>query len=92
MATTSADILSSKLAAILHADIVGYSRLSGEDEFGTHRTVRDYLGLIGDIVNSYGGRVVNYAGDAVLAEFGTIAEAVTSAVVTQQELANRKRA
>jgi adenylate cyclase len=89
MATTSADTLSSKLAAILHADIVGYSRLSGEDELGTHRTVRAYLRLIRDIVESYGGRVVNYAGDAVLAEFGTVAEAVTSAVVIQRELAGR---
>ena len=89
MATTSADTLSSKLAAILHADIVGYSRLSGADELGTHKTVRTYLRLIGDIVESYGGRVVNYAGDAVLAEFGTVAEAVTSAVVIQRELAGR---
>ena len=89
MATTSADTLSSRLAALLHADIVGYSRLSGEDELGTHRTVRTYLDLIGDIVERYGGRVVNYAGDAVLAEFGTVAEAVTSAVVMQRELAAR---
>jgi adenylate cyclase len=89
MVTTSADTLSSKLAAILHADIVGYSRLSGADELGTHRTVRSYLGLIGNIVESYGGRVVNHAGDAVLAEFGTLAEAVTSAVVIQRELAGR---
>jgi adenylate cyclase len=91
MATTSADTLSSKLAAILHADIVGYSRLSAEDELGTHRTVRTYLGMIGDIVESYGGRVVNYAGDAVLAEFGTVAEAVTSAVVIQREVAGRNQ-
>ncbi|MCE3247372.1 MAG: adenylate cyclase protein, partial [Geminicoccaceae bacterium] len=58
------------------------------DELGTHRIVRKYLGLIGDIVESYGGRVVNYAGDAVLAEFGTVAEAVTSAVVIQREMAD----
>ena len=89
MANTSADILSNKLAAILHADIVGYSRLSAADELGTHRTVRSYLGLIGNIVESYGGRVANYAGDAVLAEYGTVAEAVTSAVVIQRELAGR---
>ncbi len=52
MATTSAETLASRLAAILHADIVGYSRLSGEDELGTHRTVRAYLGLIRDIVEA----------------------------------------
>ena len=89
MATTSADALSSRLAALLHADIVGYSRLSGADELGTHKTVRTYLKMIGDIVRSYGGRVVNHAGDAVLAEFSTVAEAVTSAVVIQRELADR---
>lgn len=89
MAMSSAETLSSRLAAILHADIVGYSRLSGADELGTHRTVRTYLNLIGNIVESYGGRVVNYAGDAVLAEFGTVAEAVTSAVVIQREFAGR---
>src|SRR5688572_9805547 len=89
MATTSAATLSSKLAAILHADIAGYSRRSSQDELGTHRTLRTYLGLIGDIVESYGGRVINYAGDAVLSEFGTVAEAVTSAVVIQRELAGR---
>jgi adenylate cyclase len=92
MATTSADTLSSRLSAILHADIVGYSRLSGEDELGTHRTVRAYLGLIRNIVESYGGRVVNHAGDAALAEFGTVAEAVTSAVVIQRELAGLNEA
>lgn len=89
MATTKAETLSSRLAAILHADIVGYSRLSGEDELGTHRTVRAHLGLIKDIVESYSGRVVNFAGDAVLAEFGAVTEAVTSAVAIQRQLAER---
>src|SRR5687767_4694594 len=51
--------------------------------------VRAFFRLIKDIVESYGGRVVNYAGDAVLAEFGTVVEAVTSAVVIQRELARR---
>ena len=57
-----------KLAAILHADVVGYSRLMGEDESGTHRTLRQYLDAITSTINDHHGRVVNYAGDAVLAD------------------------
>ena len=71
------DQLPRKLAAILYADVAGYSRLTGEDEDRTHRILRSYLDFISSAVQSYNGRVVHYAGDAVLADFGTVVEALT---------------
>ena len=63
------DRLEHKLAAILHADIVGYTRLSSDDEEGIHRKLREYLDYFSETIQSHGGRVVGTAGDAVLAEF-----------------------
>jgi len=78
-----------KLAAILYADVAGYSRLTGADEEGTHRTVADYLDAISGLVSEHGGRVVHYAGDAVLADFPSVVTAVRCAVEIQNELAVR---
>ncbi len=75
-----------KLAAILHADVVGFSRLMGEDESGTHRMLRQYLDAITSMINDHQGRVVNYAGDAVLADFATVTEALGAAVSIQDYL------
>lgn len=75
-----------KLAAILHADVVGYSRLMGEDETGTHRTLRRYLDAITATITAHQGRVVNYAGDAVLADFTTVSDALSAAVAIQRDL------
>ena len=61
-----------KLAAILHADVAGYSRLAGKDEDATHRGLKSSLDLIGEAVSSCQGRVVNYAGDAALAVFDAV--------------------
>jgi class 3 adenylate cyclase len=72
-----ADRLPRKLATILYADVAGYSRLTGEDEEGTHRTLRTYLDLLSSSVREHDGRVVHYAGDAVLADFGTAVDALT---------------
>ena len=57
-----------KLAAILYADVAGYSRLTGEDEEGTHRILRNHLDLISSLIGDHSGRVVHYAGDAMLAD------------------------
>ncbi len=57
-----------KLAAILSADVVGYSRLMAEDEAGTIRTVTAYRNEISGLVGDHRGRVVDTAGDSVLAE------------------------
>jgi adenylate cyclase len=78
-----------KLTAILHADVAGYSRLTGQDEEGTHRVLREYLPLIAAKIEAHNGRVVHYAGDAVLAEFPTVSDALHCAVDSQQELARR---
>ena len=84
-----ADRLPRKLAAILYADVAGYSRLTGEDEEGTHRTLRTYLDLISSSILEHDGRVVHYAGDAVLADFGTVVDALSCATAIQLELADR---
>ena len=76
-----------KLAAIFYADVAGYSRLTGLDEEGTHRRLSEYLDVISYTIEENGGRVVHYAGDAVLADFGTVVEAVTCAVAIQRDLA-----
>lgn len=78
-----------KLSAILHADVAGYSRLTGEDEEGTHRRVSTYLDAITDLIQRYHGKVLNYAGDAVLADFATVTDALTCAAVIQRELEQR---
>ena len=75
-----------KLAAILYADVAGYSRLTGEDEDGTHRRLSRCLDIISESVVAHGGRVVHYAGDAVLADFNTVSEAMACAVAIQKLL------
>ncbi len=80
-----------KLVAILYADVVGYSRLTGEDEEGTHRQLKSHFEAASESIKTYGGTVVNYAGDAVLAQFPTVTDAVASAVDVQQTLAERNR-
>ncbi len=81
------DAVERKLAAILHADVVGYSRLVELDEEGTHRIVRARIDDFGNVVRSYDGRVVNTAGDAILAEFGSVVAALRCAVTAQREMA-----
>ena len=85
------DPLPRKLAAILYADVAGYSRLTGEDEEGTHRTLSEYLDLLSDAIRGHRGRVVHYAGDAVLADFGTATEALACSAAIQRELAERNQ-
>jgi adenylate cyclase len=72
-----------KLAAILSADVVGYSRLMAEDEAATVRTLADYREEVGLLVRQHRGRVVDTAGDSLLAEFPTATEAVGCAVEIQ---------
>jgi class 3 adenylate cyclase len=65
-----------KLAAILSADVVGYSRLMAADEAATVETLKAYRDIITRLVVRLGGRVVNAPGDALLAEFPSAVEAV----------------
>ena len=76
-----------KLAAILCADVYGYSRLMGEDEEATLHTLTSYRSLLIDSqIESHHGRFVNSAGDSVLAEFASVVEAVNCAVEIQTGL------
>jgi len=78
-----------KLAAILSADVKGYSRLMGADEEGTLRTLTAYREIMAKLIEQHHGRVVNAPGDALLAEFESVVDAVKSAVEIQRELAKR---
>ena len=75
-----------KLAAILYADVAGYSRLTGDDEDATHRTLSESLDLISSTIQSHHGKVMHYAGDAVLAMFDAVVDAVSCATVVQGQL------
>ena len=83
------DRLPRKLAAILYADVAGYSRLTGEDEDATHRKLSEYLDLISNSVQQHRGRVMHYAGDAVLAMFEAVLDALSCAVEVQKDLKTR---
>ena len=78
-----------KLTTILAADVTGYSRLMGEDEPGTLATLKSYRESMAGFIASHRGRVVNTAGDSLLAEFASVVEAVQCAVAIQRELATR---
>ena len=75
-----------KLTAILHADVKGYSRLIGEDEVTTLRTVAAYLDMMRTLVGQHGGRAVGSRGDSLLAEFPSVVGAVQCAVEMQRAL------
>ena len=86
------DRLPRKLAAILYADVAGYSRLTGGAEDATHRTLSEYLDLTASTTESNRGQVMHYAGDAVLAQFTAVLDALSSAVAIQNELQTRNEA
>jgi adenylate cyclase len=78
--------LERKLAAILCADVSGDSRLMGENEEATLRTLASHRKLIDSQIEQHHGRFVNSAGDSVLAEFASVVEAVNCAVDIQKGL------
>jgi len=78
-----------KLAAILSADVVGYSRMMAADETSTVETLKSYRDIITRLVVRHGGRVVDAPGDALLAEFPSAVEAVRAAVDVQKSLEGR---
>jgi len=75
-----------KLRAILSADVQGYSRLMGDDEVATVKTITEYRKTLTSLVNQYHGRVVDSPGDNVLSEFGSVVDAVQCAVEIQNIL------
>jgi adenylate cyclase len=75
-----------RLAAILAADVEGYSRLMRADELGTMRTLTSHRAIMDRLITDHGGRIANTAGDSVLAEFPSVVDAVECAVAVQRTL------
>jgi class 3 adenylate cyclase len=87
MATTTA---TRRLTAILAADVVGYSRLMGADEEGTHERFKAHLReLVDPKIREHHGRIVKTTGDGVLAEFASVVNAVRCAGEIQRAMADR---
>src|SRR5262245_15588710 len=80
-----------RLAAIVSADVAGYSRLMGLDEVGTARTLREHRKITDALVAKHGGRLVKTTGDGVLHEFPSVADAVKCTIAVQAELVERDR-
>jgi adenylate cyclase len=81
-----------KLAAILAADVVGYSRLMGRDESGTLSRLREHRKeRLEPALTRYGGRLVKLTGDGALVEFGSAVDAVSAAIEVQQAMADASR-
>lgn len=85
------DQVKRKLAAILSADVKGYSKLMGEDEEGTIRTLNAYKEVLTGFIQKHQGRIVGTAGDSVVAEFASVVDAVRCAVGIQEELKDRNK-
>src|SRR5208282_404563 len=79
-----------RLAAILAADVVGYSRLMGADEEETHERLKTHLGaLVDPKIQEHRGRTVKNTGDGFLAEFASVVDAVRCAAEVQRGMADR---
>src|SRR5262250_2982033 len=79
-----------RLAAILAADVAGYSRLMGADEEGTHERLKEHLGqLVDPKIKEHRGRTVKNTGDGLLAEFASVVDAVRCAVDVQRGMVER---
>jgi len=72
-----------RLAAILAADIAGYSALMVADEARAVRALKDQLAVVLPMISAHGGSVIDTAGDGMLAEFGRVVNAVECAVAMQ---------
>ena len=78
-----------KLTAIFSADVVGYSRLMGEDEAATVKTLETYKQIMFSLIKQHRGRVIDSPGDNLLAEFASVVDAVQCGVAVQNELKAR---
>ena len=81
-----------RLAAIIAADVAGFSRLMGLDEVGTAHTLREHRAACDALVTNHGGRIVKTTGDGVLLEFPSVVDAVECAVAVQAAMAERNEA
>ena len=80
-----------RLAAIVAADVAGYSRLMGLDDVGTARTLREHRKVTDALVAKHGGRIVKTTGDGVLLEFPSVVDAVECAVAMQAVMVERNQ-
>jgi class 3 adenylate cyclase len=79
-----------RLAAILAADVVGYSKLVGEDETGTLNALREIRrSIVNPVLAEHGGRIFKLMGDGMLAEFPSTVQAVRAAIAIQEQLHQR---
>jgi adenylate cyclase len=82
----TSDTFQRKLTAILSADVVGYSRLMGEDEEATVQTLNKYKQMIFGLIERHKGRLIDSPGDNILAEFVSVVDAVRCGVQIQEDL------
>jgi hypothetical protein len=80
---------SRRLAAILAADIAGYSALMGADEARTVHDLKGHQAVVLPMIGEFGGRIIDTAGDGILAEFPSVVNAVQCAVAIQSKMAER---
>jgi len=85
----SPDEFRRKLTAVFSADVAGYSRLMGEDEVETVKTLTAYRKIMGELIQQHRGRVIDSPGDNILAEFVSVVDAVQCAVAAQNEFKSR---
>src|SRR5438105_2896204 len=78
-----------RLSAILAADIAGYSSLMGADEARTVRDLKAHQAIVLPMIAQFAGRIIDTAGDGILAEFGSIVNAVECAVAIQETMGKR---
>ena len=88
-ASVATDFFKRKLTAVLNADVVGYSRLMGQDEVQTVKTLKVYKEVMSSLIGQHRGRVVDSPGDNVLADFASVVDAVQCAVAVQKEFQAR---
>src|SRR5437764_7638626 len=86
------DRMERRLAAILAADIAGYSALMGADEARTVRDLKGHQAIVLPMVGEFAGRVIDTAGDGILAEFASVVNAVNCALAIQSTMAQRNAA
>ncbi|MBR0801847.1 adenylate/guanylate cyclase domain-containing protein [Bradyrhizobium jicamae] len=91
MAEAETSRVGRRLAAIVAADVAGYSRLMGLDEVGTARALRERRQVTDALVTKHGGRLVKTTGDGVLLEFPSVVDAVECAVAMQAVMAERNQ-
>ncbi len=77
-------VMERKLVAIFSADVQGYSRLMGDDEEVTVRTLTEYRGIVASLIQQHRGRVIDSPGDNLLAEFVSVVEQVPLLLSMQQ--------